>query len=357
MPPGLYAPQLFRIPLDAPARAHHLIGDVEAQVAGPDVGDYFYEHVFRSAVDARASFRRELRIHAKGHVRLLPGGVPGYPVREGQMGTGILTYHGRTYGVTHGILLQGNVIVEASAVTHADQPRDIRATVKLLQTGVRYLHHALVSGALTAMPETTPNWSGYAVTGGHYTRVSASWVQPALNCSATPVGHSAFWAGLDGFSSDGNSVEQTGTEGYCSHGKPTYFAWWDVWPKPKYYYFAPVKPGDKLFASVIADGNGHFTLIVADRSEGWTRRTPATLRTAKLATAEVIAEAPGDYVTHRPVPLADFGTVRFTHVSVNGKSFSDLTGRHPIYMVRSGTLRAAPRPTVEGALTVTWKHP
>ena len=32
---------------------------------------------------------------------------------------------------------------------------------------------------------TSSNWSGYAVTGGRYTRVSASWTQPSVNCSVT----------------------------------------------------------------------------------------------------------------------------------------------------------------------------
>jgi|GEM_PF-3107972 len=275
------------------------------------------------------------------------------------MGTGIVSYHGRTYGVTHGQLLQGDVIVEASAITRGNQPRDVHATVELFRAGLRYLHHALAGTAPAPKQAWSPNWSGYVLTGGHYTHVSASWVQPAVKCSAAPSGHSAFWTGLDGWSFYSHTVEQVGTEAYCSHGRPTYFAWYDAWPKPKFFYFSrysPVWPGDRIFASVTADRNGRFTLIVADPREGWVRKSSVTLRTAKLATAEVIAEAPGDYVTHRPVPLADFGTVRFTDVSVNGKSFRDLSGRHPIYMIRRGTLHAAPRPTANGALIVTWKH-
>jgi len=54
---------------------------------------------------------------------------------------------------------------------------------------------------------SSSNWSGYAVTGGgRYTSVSASWVQPAVNCSVTPTGWSSFWVGLDG-----DTTNTTGT--------------------------------------------------------------------------------------------------------------------------------------------------
>jgi hypothetical protein len=69
---------------------------------------------------------------------------------------------------------------------------------------------------------TSTNWSGYAVTGGRYTSVSASWTQPAVNCSVTPTGWSSFWVGLDGDTS--NTVEQTGTEADCSSGPALYSA-------------------------------------------------------------------------------------------------------------------------------------
>ena len=63
---------------------------------------------------------------------------------------------------------------------------------------------------------TSTNWSGYAVAGGTYTTVTASWVQPAVTCSGTA--YSSFWVGIDGDTS--NTVEQTGTEADCSSGSP-----------------------------------------------------------------------------------------------------------------------------------------
>src|SRR5262245_7033344 len=59
---------------------------------------------------------------------------------------------------------------------------------------------------------TSSNWSGYAVTGGRYTSVSASWTEPSVSCSGTA--YSSFWVGLDGDTS--GTVEQTGTDADCS---------------------------------------------------------------------------------------------------------------------------------------------
>src|SRR5438874_12384438 len=67
------------------------------------------------------------------------------------------------------------------------------------------------------------NWSGYAATGGRFTKVSAKWTAPKVTCSGTNT-YSSFWVGLDGDGS--NSVEQTGTASYCQGGSASYFAWY-----------------------------------------------------------------------------------------------------------------------------------
>lgn len=61
--------------------------------------------------------------------------------------------------------------------------------------------------------ETSSNWSGYAVIGGGFSSVNATWVQPAIQPSYTSTQYRAcFWAGLDGRGS--STVEQTGTVAY-----------------------------------------------------------------------------------------------------------------------------------------------
>src|SRR5919107_5912322 len=91
---------------------------------------------------------------------------------------------------------------------------------------------------------TSTNWAGYDVMGGRYTSVSATWTQPAVNCSVTPTGWSSFWVGLDGDTS--GTVEQTGTEADCSNGHAVYSGWYEMYPKFPKTYGTPVGAGDRM---------------------------------------------------------------------------------------------------------------
>jgi hypothetical protein len=173
---------------------------------------------------------------------------------------------------------------------------------------------ALAVGARHAAPNkrvrhgTSTNWAGYAVTGaGPYTSVSSTWSQPAVDCTTTPTGFSAFWVGLDGDTT--NTVEQTGTEANCSGGTPTYAAWFEMFPKRPRNYPNSVLPGDTFTASVTYTGRGRFALTLSDKTQGWSQTVSQRNRKAKLGSAEMIAEAPS---TRKGVlPLANFGTVGF----------------------------------------------
>ena len=114
---------------------------------------------------------------------------------------------------------------------------------------------------------TSTNWSGYAVTGNRFTSVSASWTEPTVSCSGTA--YSSFWVGLDGDTS--GTVEQTGTDADCSGTTPQYYAWYEMYPKFPVNFRNPVKPGDKLSASVTTNGSGSFTLTISDSTQNWTR--------------------------------------------------------------------------------------
>ncbi len=91
---------------------------------------------------------------------------------------------------------------------------------------------------------------------GAYTSVSTSWTQPAITgcTSSDPTGltknspYAAFWDGLDGYNS--NSVEQTGTIGYCSGSTAKYYAWYEMYPAGSVTYSNPVASGDQMSASV-----------------------------------------------------------------------------------------------------------
>lgn len=205
--------------------------------------------------------------------------------------------------------------------------------------------HRLTNSAST-------NWSGYAATGAKFTSISGSWTQPSVTCT-NKAAYSSFWVGLDGDGS--NSVEQTGTAADCSHGRPVYYAWYEMYPAFPVDYSNTVKAGDLFSASVTTNGSGAFTLKLSDATEGWTQTTTATSTTAALASAEVIAEAPSSGA--KVLPLADFGTVSFTSALANGKAIS---GYHPdeITMVtKSGTTRAQPTSLSGGGnFSDTWQH-
>jgi hypothetical protein len=160
------------------------------------------------------------------------------------------------------------------------------------------------------------NWSGYAATGATFTKVSASWVQPAGTCTSKTT-YSAFWVGLDGYTS--KTVEQTGSEVDCVSGSPQYYAWYEMYPGPSRNFSNPVASGDHFTASVTASGTA-FTIKLTDASQGWTRTEHKSSASAKKSSAEVIAEAPCCTGTGGILPLTDFGTVSFTNADVDGSS-------------------------------------
>ena len=191
---------------------------------------------------------------------------------------------------------------------------------------------APASGVATVTEVASQNWAGYAATGaaGSFTSVSSSWAQPA--------------------------VEQTGTEADCDGGTASYQGWYEIFPNAPVFYPDPVQPGDDMSASVVADGNGIFTLTLRDATQGWTQATQQAEPDAQLGSAEVIAEAPSDGTV---LPLADFGTVNFTGVTVDdaaigtGQNLTEITLSAP-----DGTALATPSALTAGdAFSVTSDSP
>jgi len=198
---------------------------------------------------------------------------------------------------------------------------------------------------------TSTNWSGYAVTGGRYTTVTSTWVQPSVTCNGTA--YSSFWVGIDGDTS--GTVEQTGTEADCNGSTPVYSAWYEMYPKFPVTYANPVRPGDHFTGTVSTDGKGNFTLTLSNATRGWTQSVAKRLKNAKLASAEVIAEAPSS--SGGVLPLANFGTVGFSGSTVNGATLTSSTpGLDPITMQSGSTVKAQPSGMSNGSFSVTWKH-
>jgi len=209
---------------------------------------------------------------------------------------------------------------------------------------------------------TSTNWSGYAVETNLVTPqnnavsdVKGSWTVPLVTCTATNT-YSAAWIGIDGYTD--SSVEQTGTSQDCSNGKPSYYAWYEMYPKPSWRLtnFA-VNPGDVISSEVQYIGNNKFVLTLNNTKTGQTFTTTQKSNGLRQS-AEWIMEAP---YSGGVLPLANFSSIPFTSSSatlLGTPGTINTAGPHAlINMVNaSGAPKAttsALTPSGDG-FTVTW---
>jgi hypothetical protein len=196
---------------------------------------------------------------------------------------------------------------------------------------VQLVGHGAASGRGFHSEAERTYWSGYAGTTGTYTKVSASWTQPAGTCSQGDQ-YAAFWVGLDGYSS--STVEQTGSEVDCIGRTPRYDAWFEMYPGPSENYSNVVRPGDHFNAAVAHLSGDNFELYIADTTQHWSHTIKATLgQTPALSSAEAIVEAPCCTSDGGTLPLADFGNVSFNGAQANGSALGNARGLTQIVMV------------------------
>jgi hypothetical protein len=127
-----------------------------------------------------------------------------------------------------------------------------------------------------------------------------------------------------------------------------------MYPKFPVNLTMAIHPGDTISASVTTDGAGSFTLSIRDLTTGGSFSTVQRSKKARLASAEVIAEAPSG--SGGVLPLANFGTVGFTSATVNGAAIGSFNPDR-IDMV-SGSITKATTSALSGgtAFSVAWKH-
>jgi hypothetical protein len=165
------------------------------------------------------------------------------------------------------------------------------------------LHEKLFDGSVTS-----ENWSGYAVTGSEFTYAKGAWHVPQVDCSETPNTYSAFWVGIDGYSS--GTVEQTGTDSDCDGKTPNYYAWYEFYPAGSVVIGMPVTAGDVMGASVTYS-DGEFTIGIHNHTTGAEFHKTMAVSGAKRTSAEWIAEAPCCTSGGGILPLADFVRANF----------------------------------------------
>jgi Peptidase A4 family len=180
-----------------------------------------------------------------------------------------------------------------------------------------------IGGGLNSL-KLSANWSGYALFrrgNGAFHGVSASWIQPRATCRSARVNaYAAFWVGLDGYNPNPQviptSVEQTGTDSDCRGRTPTYYGWYEMYPAAPVFFRTKVNPGDHISASVTFRSTRTYVLVLRDSTRGWTHTIVKNKPGLARSSAEVITEAPSS----PPVvlPLADFGTIRYTGSKANG---------------------------------------
>ena len=177
--------------------------------------------------------------------------------------------------------------------------------------------------AAPASSQMNDIWAGYvAAYHGPYTKVEASWVQPAvtgLNVPWPTPRTTDIWVGIGGLEGSilgGPPIDDGGVRAPVQVGthmdtNGSYTAWWvtpDHSTEQTISGFT-VSPGDDILAGVDYS-NGHFSMFLSDRTSGsnWSSdmiQDPGWPRN----TAETIVESP----TLRTAPpgLAPFNTVQW----------------------------------------------
>ena len=185
------------------------------------------------------------------------------------------------------------------------------------------------------------NWSGYAANGSTpFNEVKTSYVQPVVSCPVTGA-DTLFWVGFDGFSN--GTVEQAGTGAMCGNAgsKPTYFAWWEMYPTNSVQFMPiTINPGDSIDASVIySSASNLYTMSVRDLTRG-----VAYSANSACATGLYCARQTAEWIVERPTsggqytPLANWVAMKLTNDKASDTSVI-VTKKHisEPYLVKAST--------------------
>ena len=191
-------------------------------------------------------------------------------------------------------------------------------------------------------------WGGYADTGGTFTSISGAWTVPSLDCSATKNSSVSPWIGIDGWSSD--TVEQIGFDQDCQNGTAGYYPWVEMYPANSIYFTETVNAGDHITASVSVSGTS-FTLTEKDTTQGWSKTYHKT-GNDQLSSAEAIVEDLGNGVQ----PVADFGSITFTGLTVDGTAFANAGTVNSTDLERGSTPLTKNSAVSGGSFAISWLH-
>ncbi len=216
---------------------------------------------------------------------------------------------------------------------------------------------ATLVGALApaggAAAATSSNWAGYVATAPavRFTRVSATWIQPAVTCTAGQPTFLASWVGLGGNRDSSTALEQIGTEADCrANGRASYSSWFELVPSAAGSARLGVRPGDLISASVTVRGR-IVRLRMADATTGRVFTRSLRAQAVDLSSADWIVEAPtvcqtASAASCQATTLADFGATGFSSARATGGGHAGAIGDPAwsptaISLIPGGPARAA----------------
>jgi hypothetical protein len=160
--------------------------------------------------------------------------------------------------------------------------------------------------------DTSPNWAGYAITGGptgsEYVEAFSDWTVPSLSCEI-PNSRISTWVGIDGFHS--STVEQGGLDAYCSSGSTHYYLWWEAYPSDTEQKIKSIqlKPGEIIDGAIGYDGGNEYGLELTVYNSSVTKSLfhwqGNMYQAGSNSSAECILEVQPNF------NVADFGTGTF----------------------------------------------
>ncbi len=209
----------------------------------------------------------------------------------------------------------------------------VAAFAILMLTGLIYYGPQIPVEAVTTQPSTPvrttttlqsemasevylvkDGWAGYAVNATKESQaefVNGTWVVPESHCSLNQTSAVLVWVGLGG--NNGGGIEQTGTRNDCVDGRPSYSAWYELWPSQSSTVpltGLTVGPGDNVSASVkYSDQTKTFDFRLGNGTETVSFSLPYT--DPSVSSAEWVVEAPG-FTNGTRLPLLNFATVGFS---------------------------------------------
>jgi hypothetical protein len=191
---------------------------------------------------------------------------------------------------------------------------------------------------------TSQNWSGYSVTGGAFTSVTATWTVPEFTADS-PTGADATWVGIGGV--DTRDLIQAGTQQTVARtGATQYEAWVETLPQASHPVPLTVNPGDSVTVSVTQQPQTRDQWQVSFKNETTGQTYQVTEHyTSSMSSAEWIEEAPSSG-RGRQIALDKFGTVNFSQATAvkdgNTVTVADARGQAITMVGRGGQQLAKP---------------